>query len=165
MRIVAALCSMLSVMILLGCPALATGQTIIHRIEPTAPTVGQPVRVWLQSRAPVVFYADPVVSIDENAIRISVDVTHAISFPPAPDFRYVSANIPPLPAGTYTIELYVFLRTRPEDPPQLRDTLEFSVGLAQPEVIPASSGIALALLALMMMGVFYAFRRRLAEGH
>jgi hypothetical protein len=163
MKITRMVAGVLTLVLLLGASQpVAAQEQIIDRVEPVAPTVGQDFRVWLRSRDPFFFFADPIVTVQGGTIRIDADVTFsfAVPGPPRPEFHYAIADVPPLPAGTYTVELYVFLLTRPGDPPQLRDSIQLAIGAAQPEVIPATSDLALGVLALALLAVGFGVRRR-----
>jgi hypothetical protein len=152
MRVLPLTLLILTLVLLSAAPTAATGQTIIERIDPIAPTAGAPIVVWLRTTYPVVFSGDTEIEVGGGVIRLrsDVDIVFQVPGPPGPEFDRRSIALPPLAVGNYTIELYSkFVGSQAS--PQVVDSFGFGVAGAQPEVIPSTDMIALLLLALVVL--------------
>lgn len=88
-------------------------------------------------------------SVNGNVVRTDVQVFGCLVGPPPPPPVERSDTFGPLPAGTYTYQIYFLFE---DSPPELRSTQTLVVSAAPPPA-PALGHIALALLAMTLVGV------------
>jgi len=142
--------------LLLATPT-SRGQTVTDiTFTPSSPTAADVVTARIRIMAPICGFF-PVTVVNGNTIRTTIGLRGCVLGPPGTFPATVITQFGPVPAGSYTYEVYFQYETFP---PEFSSQTTLVVADAPPPPIPALDFSALAALALILSALGFLLLRR-----